>query len=78
MSNIWVDQPREAEGTTLLHISIGRNSALQVQVVNVGGGIVNYAATVGGLFGSKTFVDTSLESVLQQANRLVNNNFPVE
>ena len=78
MSNIWVDQPREAEGETILHISIGPTAALQVQIVNIGGGIVNYAVTIGGLFGSTTFVDTDLPAALRQAHTLIRKDYPVK
>ena len=78
MSNIWVDQPREAEGQTLLHIEIRPGVALPVQFVDIGGGIVNYSATVGGLFTSKTFVDTDLAGVLRQAHRLVHREYPTK
>jgi hypothetical protein len=69
MSNIWTDQPVEADGVTILHIGIGPTAALQVQVNNIGAGLLTYAATVGGLFGSTTFVGADLETVLKQAHK---------
>ncbi len=71
MSNVWADQPLEAEGDTILHIGVGPTSALQIQVTNIGAGLTTYAATIGGLFGSQTFIDTDLEIVLKKAHKAI-------
>ena len=68
MSNIWTDQPREADGTVLLHIYVGNGYALQIQSQDIGGGIMNFSATVGNLFGSQTFIDNDLEQLLKTAS----------
>lgn len=71
MSNVWADQPREAEGQTILHIQVGPNTSLQVQVVEYGAGITNYSGTIGGMFGSKTIISTDLVDVLKQVHAII-------
>ncbi len=71
MANTWTDQPLEADGNTLMHIYVADGYALQIQARNIGGAMMNYSATVGNLFESKTFIDSDLEELLKTAHAYI-------
>lgn len=72
MSNIWATQPNEAEGTNLLLVILdGGKTALQIQETDVGGGIINYAATVGGLLEQETFISDDLAQLLKTVSTYI-------
>ena len=76
MSNVWTDQPHEAEGNTVLHVALANGYAIHVQSVDIGGGIENYAVTVGHLFGSKTFINSDATTALRQAHNYITRELP--
>ena len=72
MGNIWTDQPHDAEGIDLLTVILdGGKHALHIQASDIGGGIMNYAGTVGGLLESKTFIDHDLEQLLKTVSAYI-------
>ncbi len=70
MSNLWTDQPHDADGDTLLVVNLGDAKVLQIQSVT-GPGEGLYSGTVGNLFGSKTIVGSDLAVLLRDINRQI-------
>lgn len=71
MANVWTDQPIDGDGDDLFYQEIGKGYALQIQEVEIAGGIINYSGTVGNLFGSETVIDDDLTELLKTVNAMV-------
>ncbi len=70
MTNLWTDQPHDADGDTLLVVNLGEGKVLQIQAVS-GPGEGLYSATVGNLFGAQTLIGSDLAVLLKDINRTI-------